>query len=86
MDVQTAIEAFRLFFLYEFLLIVPILAVTMVVTLVFGLLQTMFQIQEQALAFVVKLIVVIVILLLSVSWIYDKSIVHLHDFYRYIFQ
>ncbi|WP_336770259.1 flagellar biosynthetic protein FliQ [Bacillus bombysepticus] len=86
MDINSANEMFRMYFLNQFMLVVPLMAVSLVVALLFGIIQSMFQIQEQALAFSAKLVTMMIVFLMTMMWMYDKAIVHLQDLYRFLFQ
>ncbi|GAB6426490.1 hypothetical protein bcgnr5378_30400 [Bacillus cereus] len=86
MDINSANEMFRMYFINQFMLVVPLMAVSLVVALLFGIIQSMFQIQEQALAFSAKLVTMMIVFLMTMMWMYDKAIVHLQDLYRFLFQ
>jgi flagellar biosynthetic protein FliQ len=57
----------------------PMLAAGLAVGLVIGLLQAMTQIQEQAVAFVPKLVVMVVVLALALPWLVHEMVQYSHD-------
>jgi len=69
MEPQAAIDLFRESACIAFLVSAPILIVGMAVGLIIGLLQAVTQIQEQSLAFVPKVAVMILVFLLTLPWI-----------------
>jgi len=69
MEPQAAIDLFRESAWIAFLVSAPILIVGMAVGLIIGLLQAVTQIQEQSLAFVPKVAVMILVFLLTLPWI-----------------
>jgi len=69
MEPQAAIDLFRESAWIAFLISAPILIVGMAVGLVIGLLQAVTQIQEQSLAFVPKVAVMVLVFLLTLPWI-----------------
>ncbi|HEX9785075.1 MAG TPA: flagellar biosynthetic protein FliQ [Opitutaceae bacterium] len=68
MNIEAAIELFRLTVTQAILLVAPILVTAMAVGLVVSLVQAVTSIQEQTLAFVPKLLAVGVVMLVSASW------------------
>lgn len=69
MEPQAAIDLFRESAWIAFLVSAPILIVGMAVGLIIGLLQAVTQIQEQSLAFVPKVAVMVLVFLLTLPWI-----------------
>lgn len=59
----------------------PLLILSMVVGIVVAIFQAVTQIHEQSLAFIVKLIVVVLVLLIGGGWMLEN----LQDFARYLF-
>jgi flagellar biosynthetic protein FliQ len=68
MDSQTAVELARHAIWISLLIISPVLLAGLVVGLVIGLLQAVTQIQEQTVAFVPKIVVMVVVLGLTLPW------------------
>lgn len=59
----------------------PLLILSMLVGIVVAIFQAVTQIHEQSLAFIVKLIVVVLVLLIGGGWMLEN----LQDFARYLF-
>lgn len=74
MDAQQAIDLGREAMMITLLLSAPVLVVGLVVGLIIGLLQALTQIQEQTVAFVPKLIAMILALSLSLPWLLGQFI------------
>ena len=72
MDPQDAIELGREAVMICLLIGTPVLVVGMVVGLLVGLIQALTQIQEQTLAFVPKLVVMVLVLTLTMPWLFDQ--------------
>ncbi|BET66058.1 flagellar biosynthesis protein FliQ [Opitutales bacterium ASA1] len=68
MNLEAAIDLFRLTITQSLLLVAPILATAMSVGLAISLVQAVTSIQEQTLAFVPKLLAVGGVLIVSASW------------------
>ncbi len=56
------------------MLAAPVLIVGVLVSIVTGLLQTLFQVQDQSISFVPKLIVSSVVLLACMPWMFSRMI------------
>ena len=84
MDGAASVELIREFLLNGFQIVLPILLITLVVALVFGLLQAVMQIQEQALSFMPKLIVFILALYFLGPWMYEKMILVVKEYFQNI--
>ena len=74
MDPQDAIDFGREAVMITLLLCSPALAAGMIVGLAIGLLQAVTQIQEQTVAFVPKLIAMIVVLSLTLPWLISQMV------------
>lgn len=72
MDAQDAIELGREAMMMTLLIGTPVLAVGMAVGLLVGLVQALTQIQEQTVAFVPKLLVMVLVLTLTMPWLIDQ--------------
>ena len=72
MDAQDAIELGREAVMMTLLIAAPVLLVGMVVGLLVGLIQALTQIQEQTVAFVPKLVVMVLVLTLTMPWLLDQ--------------
>jgi flagellar biosynthetic protein FliQ len=68
-NLETAIELFRITVTHALLLVAPILVTAMVVGLVVSLVQAVTSLNEQTLAFVPKLVGVGAVMLLSAHWL-----------------
>lgn len=80
------IEFFRLFMMAIFLLIVPMMLVAMIAGLGFGIIQNMFQIQEQSLSFFPKLILMILVFVIGLTWMYEQSIIEYRELFKFVFK
>lgn len=69
MNIEGAVELFRITVMHALLLVGPILATAMAVGLVISLVQAVTSLQEQTLAFVPKLVAVAAVMLLSAHWL-----------------
>lgn len=69
MNLEAAIELFRVTIMHSLVLIAPILITAMVVGLIISLVQAVTSLQEQTIAFAPKLVAVGLILLLSAHWL-----------------
>jgi flagellar biosynthetic protein FliQ len=74
MEAQTAVDLTREALVIATLIAAPVLLAGTVVGLVIGLLQALTQIQEQTVAFVPKLLAMIVVLGLSLPWVLGRLI------------
>ncbi len=68
MNIEAAIDLFRVTVTQALMLVAPILLTAMAVGLAVSLVQAVTSIQEQTLAFVPKLLAVGVVMLVSASW------------------
>ncbi len=74
MDPQDAVDLGRQALLFTMLIASPVLLAGMVVGLVIGLLQAVTQIHEQTVAFVPKLIVMVLVLSVSLPWLVTQMV------------
>ena len=74
MDPQSAVELARDAIRTSLVIISPVLVAGLVVGLVIGLLQAVTQIQEQTVAFVPKIVVMIVVLGLTLPWMITQML------------
>jgi flagellar biosynthetic protein FliQ len=74
MDAQTAIDLGRDALWMSLLVAAPVLLAGLAVGLLIGLMQALTQIQEQTVAFVPKLIAMVVVLALCLPWLLDQLI------------
>lgn len=74
MEAQTAVDLTREALVIATLIAAPVLVAGTVVGLIIGLLQALTQIQEQTVAFVPKLLAMIVVLGLSLPWVLGRLI------------
>lgn len=79
MDAQQAIDLGREAMMVTLLVSSPVLIVGMLVGLIIGLLQALTQIQEQTVAFVPKLIAMILALSLSLPWLLTQFVEYTQD-------
>lgn len=76
--VQLASEALWLILVLS----LPPLLASLLVGLVISLLQALTQVQEQTLTFVPKIIVTIIVLMISASWILDRLLAFSHKVFQ----
>ena len=74
MDVQSAIDLCRQAILMTLLISAPVLVGGLLVGLLIGLLQALTQIQEQTVAFVPKLVAMVLILSLTLPWLVTQMV------------
>jgi flagellar biosynthetic protein FliQ len=74
MDAQQAIDLGREAMMVTLLVSSPVLVVGLVVGLIIGLLQALTQIQEQTVAFVPKLIAMVLALSLTLPWLLTQFV------------
>jgi flagellar biosynthetic protein FliQ len=74
MDPQDAVDLGRQALLFTLLIASPVLVAGMLVGLAIGLLQAVTQIHEQTVAFVPKLIVMVLVLSLSLPWLISQMV------------
>lgn len=79
MDPQDAIDLSREAINVGLLLSAPILVAGMLIGLLVGFLQALTQIQEQTVAFVPKLAVMVVVLSLTLPWLIQQMVQYAHD-------
>ncbi|MEQ8791417.1 MAG: flagellar biosynthesis protein FliQ [Pirellulaceae bacterium] len=72
MDAQTAIDLGRQAVVIALLIGAPVLLVGMLVGLLIGLLQALTQIQDQTVAFVPKIVAMVVVLALCLPWLIQQ--------------
>jgi flagellar biosynthesis protein FliQ len=84
MNPQDAIDLGREALVIATLIAAPVLIAGMLVGLAIGLLQALTQIQEQTVAFVPKLIAMVVALGLSLPWVLSRLIEYSHDLFTNI--
>ena len=72
MEPQDAIELGREAIVICFIIGAPVLVVGMVIGLLVGLIQALTQIQEQTVAFVPKLVVMMLVLAITMPWLLDQ--------------
>jgi flagellar biosynthetic protein FliQ len=73
MSVEFAVELFRELLKTSLIMVLPMLLVAMVVGIVISLLQAVTSIQEQTLAFVPKLVAVVVLLMFTAYWLIEVA-------------
>jgi flagellar biosynthesis protein FliQ len=74
MDPQSVIDLGREALWTTLVIASPVLVAALVVGLVIGLLQAMTQIQEQSVAFVPKIIVMLLVLSVSLPWLISRMV------------
>jgi flagellar biosynthesis protein FliQ len=79
MDAQAAVDLGREAMNMTMLIGSPVLVAGMLVGLVIGLLQAITQIQEQTVAFVPKLVVMVLVLSLSLPWLINQMVQYSED-------
>jgi flagellar biosynthesis protein FliQ len=84
MNPQDAVDLGRQALLVATLIAAPVLVAGTVVGLVIGLFQALTQIQEQTVAFVPKLIVMVLALAISLPWVLTRLIEYSHDLIAHI--
>ncbi|MGQ9504045.1 MAG: flagellar biosynthesis protein FliQ [Thermogutta sp.] len=84
MEPQIAIDLFRQSAWIALLVSAPILITGMAVGLVIGLLQAVTQIQEQSLAFVPKVAVMVLVFLLTLPWVLLQLTEYSQELIRHI--
>jgi len=84
MDEQTAIDLGRQAIIVSLMIGAPTLVVGMVVGLLIGLLQALTQVQDQTIAFVGKILAMIVALSLCLPWLIEVMVQYSDDLYRNI--
>jgi flagellar biosynthesis protein FliQ len=84
MDPQSATDLARQALIIATLIAAPALIAGMVVGLAIGLLQALTQIQEQTVAFVPKLLAMVLVLGISLPWILNRLVEYSHDLIAHI--
>ena len=79
MDAQDAVDLGRQAIVVSLLIGSPLLLVGMAVGLLIGLLQAVTQIQEQTIAFVPKLVVMVLTIALLAPWLINQMVQYSHD-------
>ena len=79
MDPQDAVDLGREAVMTALLVGSPVLAASMVVGLVVGLIQAVTQIQEQTISFVPKLIAIVLVLSFTLPWGINHMVQYSHD-------
>jgi flagellar biosynthesis protein FliQ len=79
MNPQDAIDLVRQAVTTALVIGAPVLAAGLVVGLVVGLLQAVTQIQEQTVAFVPKLVAMVLVLSLTLPWLIQQMVEYSHD-------
>jgi flagellar biosynthesis protein FliQ len=74
MDTQSAIDLAREALWTTLIIASPLLVAALVVGLVIGLLQSLTQIQEQSVAFVPKIVVMLLVLSVSLPWLISRMV------------
>ena len=74
MDTSQAVDLCRQTLLLAAMLAAPALIVAAVVGMLTGLLQTLFQVQDQSISFVPKLVACCVVLLTCMPWMFSRMI------------
>jgi flagellar biosynthesis protein FliQ len=77
--VDYVIELTRQAILTTLLIAAPVLLAGMLVGIVVGLAQAVTQIQEQAVSFVPKLLVMVLVLSLTLPWLINQMVQYSHD-------
>ena len=84
MEVGAVIGIIKLFTVGVIQIVLPILVIILVVALIFGVLQSVTQVQEQSLTFFPKLFALIVVLLLSGNWMYKQAVSSYTEYFEQI--
>jgi len=79
MDVQSIVDIGRQAIWVTLIVCSPILVAGMIVSLLIGLLQALTQIQDQTVAFVPKLVVMMLVLGLTLPWIITRMLEYSGD-------
>ena len=84
MDAQGAVEILRTFILGAFQVVLPLMIVSLVIAVLFGVLQAIMQVQEQTLTFFPKLVGLILVLYFLGPWMFQKMTESVTEFYQSI--
>jgi flagellar biosynthesis protein FliQ len=79
MDAQDAVDLGRQAIMVTLLVGSPVLLAGMLVGLIIGLLQAVTQIQEQTIAAVPKLVVMVLVISLLAPWLINQMVQYSHD-------
>jgi flagellar biosynthetic protein FliQ len=79
MDPQEAIELGRQAVMVTLIIAAPVLAAGMLTGLLVGLVQALTQIQEQTVAFVPKLVIMVLVLTITMPWLLDQMTQYTQD-------
>jgi len=79
MDVQDAIELGRQAIWISLMIGAPMLVAGLVVGLVIGLLQAVTQVQEQTVALVPKIVIMVLVLSVTLPWLLHEMLQYSHD-------
>lgn len=72
MDVHGTVEILRTYIIGGFEVILPMMVVSLVIAVVFGIIQSMMQVQEQTLTFFPKLVGLVAVLYYLGPWMFQK--------------
>ncbi len=76
MDSQTAVDLAREALSTALIIGAPVLVVGVVVGLLIGLIQALTQIQDQTIAFVPKVVMMVLVLLMCLPWLVQRMMVY----------
>ncbi|RMF91601.1 MAG: flagellar biosynthetic protein FliQ [Planctomycetota bacterium] len=79
MDATDAVEMVRQALWVALLISAPVLVAGMLVGLVIGFLQALTQIQEQTVAFVPKIVVMAIVLMITLPWVLIQLLEYSHE-------
>lgn len=80
MDVSGTVELLRHYIMGGFQIIFPMMVVSLVVAVLFGVLQAVMQVQEQTLTFFPKLLGLLAVLYFLGPWMYEKMVENYLDY------
>ena len=84
MDTSTFIEGVRVLSFNIFSLVIPALVASLLVAVIFGVLQAVMQVQEQTLSFFPKLVVMFLVFYLMGPYMIDQLVTIAQDFMKMI--
>lgn len=84
MDTNGAVELLRMYVLGGFQIIFPMMVVSLVIAVVFGIIQAVMQIQEQTLTFFPKLVGLVIVLFILGPWMFQSIVEKVNDYYHSI--
>lgn len=84
MDVHGAIEILRTLILGAFQVVLPMMIVSLVIAVLFGVLQAIMQVQEQTLTFFPKLVGLVAVLFFMGPWMFQRMTENITDYYQSI--